>query len=89
MECILCEKNYQLGIKNFENELAPSKDPLSLFFEDEIVSFQNPETKQSEKRPIFEVIDSQIKEEDLTESNLRMFPPVIIPPQNIPHGFPQ
>jgi len=89
MTCVLCDKNCQLGITNFENEFAPAEDPLSLFFENEMVSFQNPETKQSEKRPIFDVIDSQIKAENFTESNLRMFPPVITPPQNFPHGFPQ
>ena len=89
MQCVLCDKNYQLGISNFGNDSSPEKDPLASLFENEFVSFQNPETKQSEKRPVFDAINSQIEEKTFSETRLKMFPPVILPPSDIPHGFPK
>ena len=88
MLCVLCEKNLLLGVACFTNKQSPENDPLSSLFEDELFSFQNPETKQSENRPIFDIITSQSGARDTPEKSFKMFPPVILPPTDIPHGFP-
>ena len=89
MSCLLCEKNLLSGVTYFTNEQSPENDPLSRLFEDELFSFQNPETKQSEIRPIFDIIASQSGAGDTSETSFKMFPPVILPPTEIPHGFPK
>ena len=89
MDCILCEKNWNLGVTNFVNEKSPENDPLSTLFKGENYSFQNPKTKQSEIRPIFDIIASQSGAEDLSEPMFKMFPPVILPSEDISHGFPR
>ena len=89
MLCVLCEKNLLLGVTSFTNEQSPENDPLSRLFEDELFSYQNPETKQSENRPIFDIITSRSGARDIPEKSFKMFPPVILPPANIPHGFPK
>ena len=87
MSCVLCDKHWQLGVSRFDNEQTSEKDPLATLFESERFSYQNPLTKQSEKRPIFDVIVSQSGAENISES-FKMFPPVILTPKDIPHGFP-
>ena len=87
MSCVLCDKHWQLGVSRFDNEQTSEKDPLATLFESERFSYQNPLTKQSEKRPIFDVIASQSGAENISES-FKMFPPVILSPNDIPHGFP-
>ena len=77
-----------LGFRNFDNVRSPDNDPLATLFKDELFSFQNPQTKQSERKPIFEVISSHSGAKTLAENSLKMFPPVILPPKDIPHGFP-
>ena len=86
--CVLCEKNWNLGLRNFDNVQCPVIDPLETLFKDELYSFQNPRTKHSERKPIFNVISSQTGAENLSENCFKMFPPVILPPTDIPHGFP-
>ena len=87
MSCLLCKKNCQLGVTHFDNEQIPEEDPLAAIFQKELYLYQNPRTKQSEKRPIFDVIVSQSGAENISES-FKMFPPVILTPKDIPHGFP-
>ena len=87
--CVLCEKKWNLGVRNFDNVQCPDTDPLAALFKDELYSFQNPRTKQSERKPIFDAILSQTGAETLTDKCFKTFPPVIHPPTDIPHGFPK
>ena len=89
-----CHKdvNLQLGFSSFEesNTSDEEEDPLVQRFKDEKWSFQNPVTKQSEQLSVMEVIENQSHVNNCSgNGEFRMFPPIILPKQDLAHGFPR
>ena len=86
-----CQCELGLGVVNFPKSLHEDdcEDPLVKLFEDCKWSFQNPLTKEKEMMSVFGVINSQSHLSQSNDKSFKMFPPCILPSENLVPGFPK
>ena len=80
----------KLGFTKFgHTDKVLNGDPLQTRFEKEEWTFCNPLTKNRERMSVIDVITTQSNVLNSKGGNFKMFPPVLLPKEDLAHGFPQ